>query len=227
MHIRTLVLLALGWLVALPVGAAAPAPAPPASGSNLPHDGVPVASPNRITSSQMIRNRPPDLLPRGQTRDAVSLVDADGRTLGRMLAVGTGNIGIATTVNGRETLLMGVMPLGACNGDDCTYGPGLQWGTFAGALLYESADCSGPPSTFFASTQYLGFDRVGVTVRDGETDYMYLSEARPRAAVIRSTRFGYDTGGQCYSHVPLPDNVMPVVDVIPVSRFGRPPFSWR
>ncbi len=198
-------------------------------GGVLPEGSAPVASPNRTTSAQLAAGRAINVLPPGQAKNAVTLIDADGRVLGRAMgSLGTGNVGIVTLVDNRNTLVVGLTPMGGCDAaDNCSFGPGLRWGTFAGALFYDSLDCSGPPSMYFGTTQYLGFERIGVAVRDEGQDYIYFADPRPKTVFIKSFRYGFDTSGQCYRSAGGEYLVMPVTDVISASQFGRLPLRWK
>lgn len=95
------------------------------------------------------------------------------------------------------------------------------------ALLYESADCSGDPLISFIPSS-AGLEQVGVTVREPEGLYMYLSDPVSRRITVQSVRTGYsDSYEQCYQTNPCRADVTRVHEAIPIDRFGRPPFRWR
>lgn len=112
-------------------------------------------------------------------------------------------------------------------GNNCTYERGLQWITYSGTLYYESADCSGDPLISFIPSS-AGLEQVGVTVREPEGPYMYLSDPVSRRITVQSVRTGYsDSYEQCYQTNPCRADVTRVHVAIPIDRFGRPPFRWR
>ncbi len=196
----------------------------------LPEGGIPVASPNRTPSSQLVSRRPVNLLPPGRAKDAVSLVDANGRSLGRAFpATQFGEPAVVSTVNGKLTVLTGVGSPLMCDstGNNCNYDGNLQWTSLSGFLFYESHDCSGDPMIDFIPMS-AGFEQVGVVLHDVDGTYMYMAEPRSRRITVGSIRAGNQApGGQCFQAIPYRRDVLRVTEAIPIGLFGTPPLRWR
>lgn len=202
------------------------AQAQPTDADPLGGKGTPTASPNRTSSATLAGRKAhgkadPNRL--GNTHFALTFVDAQGATMGR--AVGAN--AFLTTYQGESLLVTGI-----ASGNQCDYStrhcpntPGVGWSRSYPYLMYAESNCTGQPYLYYPPAAPASL--LGTPVLDQGAWYLYLVRPAETAWLRYASYFAY--WGSCYnsSYYDQGTFVAPVVDTIPATDIGSPPFLLK
>jgi hypothetical protein len=190
----------------------------------------PVASPNRTLSKEWARSHNPtkstkDMGNKDSSKTAaVVWVDSTGKTVGRALEIAFGEQVLVTFENELITLT-GLFPERTCdfNADFCTltFSGGVNW--IFSSVQYTSTDCTGTP---YISSAPNGRPINGVPILDNGETFIYLYNATQNTIQTIQSFFSNGRCSQSFGGS-FPQNVSPVMAVVPASTFGITPFFLK
>jgi hypothetical protein len=190
-----------------------------------------VPSPNRTSSKDWARSLKPNKSGEhkgdkvSSTPAAVVWVDSTGKTVGRALEIGSFFGDVLVTFENELIVLQGLFPERRCdfNGDFCTltFSGGVSW--IFSSLQYPSTDCTGTPYISSATT---GRPINGVAIIDNGETFIYLYNVTQNTVQTIQSFF---SNGRCSQSLggSFPQNVSPVMAVVPASTFGITPFFLK
>jgi len=195
-----------------------------------PTRGVSVASPNRVTSSQLVSPTRPSVA--SPSTPGVALVDARGVIIGRPFATAT-LVTVLTQINSEPVGLVGLTT--ECSPDapaTCTGAPGAAvWGRaddndVNGSiyLYYEAPDCSGTPLALLDGIP--GVPKIGFPVVENDGTYMYIVR---NSTVIKKVHSMFERGpyGGCSSFTPMDYIFREIETVYRATDIGLPPMFFK
>jgi hypothetical protein len=155
----------------------------------------------------------------GDRRDAIAVVDANGRQVGTVVGARIADVTVALSVNGRHALLDVVSA-------NSTVYPGLGallpfQGAEAGLLLtFESRDCSGAPFMYEHPDRLLDW---GAIASPGLTLYLPAVPGAAPVAIVAGSSASV-AGCRVSEHPFLDRSYVPAVAVVDLLTLFTPPF---
>jgi hypothetical protein len=190
-----------------------------------------VASPNRTSSREWARSHNPtkstkDMGDKDSSKPAaVVWVDSTGKTVGRSLEIGGGPSEVLVTFENELIALKGLFPERNCdfNADFCTltFSGGASW--LFSSVQYTSTNCTGTP---YISSAPNGRPINGVPILDNGETFIYLYNATQNTVQTIQSFFSNGRCSQSFGGS-FPQNVSPVMAVVPASTFGITPFFLK
>lgn len=172
-----------------------------------------VASPNRTLAQDMGQRKTDHLLTPDRRREALRLVDVQGRVVGRL--AGTDRLLMRYK---NELLTIQLSP--AATSLPFSSG-GLTWAV-SGAIYYQSADCSGPG---FLPPAFTGTNFIGVGLTEGGKNIVLVGDVRQAVTIQFGSAFRIGPHQCNAGPVPPATTVgIPIEAGVNVDAFAVPPF---